>query len=148
MCAVSEEPFRPTGHAGGSEPTLAHTNTGHTVQPCTCTQTEHVKNLPPPPQSLHRCCPETCLRGRGTGRTEGWHDQERTGGMRDGLEAEMVRRLCAHARKRGRKGRKIDQHETALGHGRTDQRAHEERRLGDRMLASSALLELLLLNIH
>lgn len=68
--------------------------------------------------------------------------------MRGGLEAEMVRRLCAHARKRGQKGCKIDQHETASGHWRTDQRAHEERRLGDGMLASSALLELLRLNIH
>lgn len=53
-----------------------------------------------------------------------------------------------HARKRGQKGCKIDQHETASGHWRTDQRAHEQRRLGDGMLASSALLELLLLNIH
>lgn len=104
LCVVSEEPFRPTEHAGGSEPTLAHSSTGHTVQPCTCTQTERVKNLPPPPQSLHRCCPERCLRARGTGRTEGWHDQERTGGMRDGLEAKMVRRWCVHARKERTEG--------------------------------------------
>lgn len=47
---------------------------------------------------------------------------------------------CMHARtrKRGQTGRKIDQHETASGRGRTDMRADEERRPEDCSFESSA----------
>lgn len=77
-----------------------------------------MKNPRPPPQSLHRCCPETCLRGRGTGRTEGWHDEERTGGVRGRIGSEGDDVVHAGADRRDVEKTKVERHRVTGGQRR------------------------------